>query len=279
MGTGRTSVLPDARVNNIVHQGSRSRDISEQFYFLRLAESGDGGCLRGRNRDRDKDNNRNDNTVLQATESVSRMGNGRDMCMGSNGHRGRKCPTGTRIPNDQSGNGMVDESQQRRSLLFRISRRLKSGNGHLPCNGTEGRDGRIRVNGSRSSWMQGIFNSFRNRTNSNAGMKAGVFEFDCDCQTAMAEVRAVLEREYFGVPLSERVNEARMRVPLTVAGKLTLINIIIKGEPKVGARSRVTIRRAFGDALYIRHEDFDWFCFDVYRRLLKVRVVIRPLYS
>ena len=47
-------------------------------------------------------------------------------------------------------------------------------------------------------------------------MKSGVYDFEWDCQTALSEVRSLLEREYFGVLVSERYNEARMRVPLSV---------------------------------------------------------------
>lgn len=244
-------------------QDTISDDISQPFYFLRRADTGDvSPNATGAEGSREAAP-----THVQCNERGEEIVNS----------QARLDMAGEGVGN--GGSGGVEQGQ-RKSLLSRISERFRAGdagNGQQG-NDREGRRGRRRP-GTQRSWFLNIVDSFRQRAGSNATMKSGVYDFECDCQTALGEVRSLLEREYFGVLVSERYNEARMRVPLTVAGKLNIINIIVKVDLRSSNRARLTIRRAFGDALYVRHEDFDWFCFDVFRRLLRTRIVVRPFCS
>lgn len=115
----------------------------------------------------------------------------------------------------------------------------------------------------------------QSRRASGAVWKAGVYELKCDARTSINEMQTLLEREYSGIILSERYHEVRMRVPLTISSKTTLMNIVVASEIQ-GEGSRVTIRRTMGGALCIRNEDFDWFCFDVSRRILNALDISRP---
>lgn len=174
-----------------------------------------------------------------------------------------------------SSQGSLNEGKRtpNNGLLHRFSTRF-----------TKGGDGDTERRSERPSRFQGALqNIMAGAGVSSRGMgsgvwKAGVYEFNCDAQTSFNEVRKLLEADYFGVVVSERFQELRMRVPLTVSSKLALINIVVTSETRQET-SRVAIRRAFGDALCVRNDEFDWFCFDVYRRILKIRDVVRPYYS
>lgn len=107
--------------------------------------------------------------------------------------------------------------------------------------------------------------------------KAGIFECDCSARTAYSDIRQILEREYYGVITSENTLDFCMRVPLAVASKLMLLNIVVTVECR-GYASRICLRRSMGDAIHVRIDDFEWFCFGVYRHFQKIRHVARPFY-
>lgn len=135
-----------------------------------------------------------------------------------------------------------------------------------------------RLKRERSGRLMTFINKMRDRT-PDGYFKAGVFDFDCDRQTALQELKNVLERQYNGVVISEEFQEMRIRVPLTTVDRISVLNIIVVAEPQSGGNSRVFLRRGFGYVLSVRSEDFDWFCFDVYRILSQNRAVVRPYYE
>lgn len=135
-----------------------------------------------------------------------------------------------------------------------------------------------RLMRGRSAWLMTFLNKLRDRT-PDGYFKAGVFDFDCGGQVALNDLKALFERHYHGVLISEQFLEMRMRVSLTTAGRFCILDLIAVAEPRSGGNSRVYLRRWFVDVLAVRSEDFDWFCFDVYRTLIRYRAVLRPYYA
>lgn len=129
---------------------------------------------------------------------------------------------------------------------------------------------------NKSGFLFKVWTSLLDR-GPNGEIKAGVFDFDCDPQTALQEMKTTLERNHLGFHVSDRVNEVRIKIPLKVAGKHSLINLTVSVDSLSEGKSRVCLRRGgIPDMLTVRHEDFDWFCFQVYRTLLRRRKVVRP---
>lgn len=135
-----------------------------------------------------------------------------------------------------------------------------------------------RLRRGRSGRLMMLINKLCDRTPEGYS-KAGVFDFNCDGQTALQEMKNLLERQYLAVLISEQFQELRMKVSLTTAGRFCVLSVIVGVEPQSGGNSRVYLRRGLGDILSVKSEDFDWLCFDIYRTLVKSRAVVRPYYS
>lgn len=129
----------------------------------------------------------------------------------------------------------------------------------------------------QSAFSKMVHTSLSPARNLSSTCKAGIFECECDVETSLSDIRGILEHEYYGVIISEDYHELRMRVPMTIAAKLVLLNVIVVVESR-GDDSRISLRRNLGDAFIVRADDFDWFCFGVYRHLQKIRHVLRPFY-
>lgn len=110
--------------------------------------------------------------------------------------------------------------------------------------------------------------------------KVGVFDCECDADTLFATTSALLEREFYGVIRVLRFREARMRVPVTVASHMALMNIVLTTDSRGEGVSRLIMRRNVCDSLQVHNAEFERFCDEVYTKLCKThRNVVRPNYS
>lgn len=107
--------------------------------------------------------------------------------------------------------------------------------------------------------------------------KAGVFECPCAPRTALLDIRAVLEDEYFAVMTGEAVHMLGVQVPVNSSHGSTIYNIVITGEDRQFG-CRLLLRRNVTDLWRITNDDFDHFCSGLFHRLLLVRQVVRPYY-
>lgn len=107
--------------------------------------------------------------------------------------------------------------------------------------------------------------------------RVGIYTCDCDADTAFMSVSNLLEREFYGVVRTRRYREARMAVPVTLASRMALMNIMLMTEACGEFSCRVILRRSVRNTLVIRSSDFEQFCERVYARLQSTyRNVSRP---
>lgn len=107
--------------------------------------------------------------------------------------------------------------------------------------------------------------------------KVGIYDCDCDADTLIATTSALLEREFYAVVRVRRFREVRMRMPVTVASRMVLINLVLVTDSRGEGLARLTIRRNVCDSFQGHNAEFERFCDNVYARLRMMhRNVVRP---